>query len=104
MGLVIFFPNSDHCPQRAVYSFVNCNFKDFDLCREDFAQNRLKIFYINADTLLDKQSEPRLILEASCYDVVVITEVLPNQFFIWMVTSCFGILIFMKLLEAFQFM
>ena len=49
--------------------------------------SRFKIFYTDADTLLSKL---RLIIEASCYDVVVITGVLPkNSFFIWMVTSCF---------------
>ena len=39
MSLVIFVPNSDHCPQRTVYSFVDSNFRDFDLCRSDFIES-----------------------------------------------------------------
>ena len=52
---------------------------DLDLCRSDFIHSRLKIFYTNADALLDKQNELRLITEASCHDVAVMTEVLPNN-------------------------
>ena len=76
MSLVIFVPNNDHCPQRTVYSFVNSNFMDFYLCRADFIHSRLKIFYINADALLNKLNELRLIIETSCHDVTVITKVL----------------------------
>ena len=39
MSIVIFLPNSDHCRQRTVYSFVNSNFKDFDVCHADFIQS-----------------------------------------------------------------
>ena len=62
-----------------MHYFVNSNFNDFDLCRADFIQSRLKIFYTNADTLLNKLNELRLIVEVYCYDVVVITEVLPRN-------------------------
>ena len=37
--------------------------------------SHLKIFDTNADTHLNNLNELRLIIEASCYDVVVITEV-----------------------------
>ena len=109
MSLVIFAPNSDHCPQRTVHSFVNSNFKDYDLCRTDFIHSCLKIFYTNADTLLNKLNELRLITEASCHDVVI-TEVLPKNcrfcasksVFIWIATSCLKILIFMTLPRHFD--
>ena len=108
MSKVTFVPNSDHCPQRTVYYFVNSNFKDFDLCRADLIYSRLKNFYTNADTRINELNELRLIIEASCYDVFVRKEVLPKNsrfrvsklVFIFMVASCFGILISMMLLEA----
>ena len=78
MSLVIFVTNSDHCPQRTVYSYVSSH-NDFDLCRVDLIHSCLKIFYTNADTLLNKLNELRLIIEASCHDVVVMTEVLPRN-------------------------
>ena len=62
-----------------MYSFVNRNFIDFCLCRADFIHSRLMILYTNADTFLNKQIELRLIIEASCHDVVVITEVLSKK-------------------------
>ena len=71
MSLVIFVPNSNHCPQRTVYSFVNSNFMILIYV--------LEIFYTNADTLLNKLNELRLIIEASCRGVVVVTEVLPKN-------------------------
>ena len=72
MSLVTFVPNKDHCPQRTMYSCVNIHFKDIDLSRADSIHSRLKNFYTNADTLLNKQTKLRLIIEAYCYDVVVI--------------------------------
>ena len=63
--------------------FVNSNFKDFDLCRTDFIYSRLKIFCKNSDSLLDELNELRFIIETSCHDVAVMTEVLPkNSFFL----------------------
>ena len=62
-----------------MHSFLNSNFKDFDLCRLNFIHSHLNIFYANADTLLNKQNELLLILDASCHDDVVITEVLPKN-------------------------
>ena len=57
MSLVTFVANSDHCPQRTVYSFVNSNFKDFELRCADFIHSRSKIFYTNCDTYLNKLNE-----------------------------------------------
>ena len=78
MSLVIFVPNSDHCPQRTVYSFVNGSFRHFNSYRADFIYSCLKIFCTNADALLDKLNELRLIIEASCHDVPI-SEVLPKN-------------------------
>ena len=58
---------------KTLYSLINSNFEDFSLCRADFMQSRLKIFYTNADALLNMLNELRLILEVSCHHVVVIT-------------------------------
>ena len=80
MSVVIYVPNSDHCPQRTVYSFVNSNVKDFNLYVANFIHSHLTFSYTNADTLLNKLNELRLIIEASCRDVVVMTEILPKNY------------------------
>ena len=90
MSLAIFFLNSDYCPERTVYSFVNRNFMYLDLCHADFIHSCLNIFYTNANTFLNKLNEIRLIIWVSCHDVVVITEVLSKNSHIGVSKSVFS--------------
>ena len=57
---------------KELFSFVNIDFMDLDLCRVDFMHSHLKLLYANADILSNRPNELRLIIEASYQEVLSI--------------------------------